>query len=300
VTSPIFRNPYFLHLRPQSWPTVAGHVLSGAMMAGGLGVFAPTHLVCALLGAAVWAACLNGGTLAFNSAFDKDEGDIGFLKNPPPPPRRLAMFGIAMMCVGAAVGWWIGRAYFAAYIVCLALSILYSTPPVYLKRRGGWDVVINMTGYGFLTGFAGWVSVAAVPHGLDLLIFLGFAFLFGVVYPMTQFYQMDEDRSKGARTLALVLGPNGTMAFIHVCVILATTCWLVALGARASASPIAWFLAGGCGAMWLAFSADWWKRFKTYPHQRGFYVSMALWAITDLAMIVAFAYASVPLRNYLG
>ena len=30
-----------------------------------------------LLGIFVWVVCLNGGTLAINSAFDRDEGDIG-------------------------------------------------------------------------------------------------------------------------------------------------------------------------------------------------------------------------------
>ena len=44
----------------------------------------------ALLGLALWVVCLNGGTLALNSAFDRDEGDIAYLRRPPPPPRYLA------------------------------------------------------------------------------------------------------------------------------------------------------------------------------------------------------------------
>ena len=44
----------------------------------------------ALLGLVLWVVCLNGGTLALNSAFDRDEGDIAYLRRPPLPPRHLA------------------------------------------------------------------------------------------------------------------------------------------------------------------------------------------------------------------
>ena len=55
----------------------------------------------ALLGGIVlWVVCLNGGTLALNSAFDRDEGDVAYLKRPPPPPRHLAAFSLGLMGAG--------------------------------------------------------------------------------------------------------------------------------------------------------------------------------------------------------
>ena len=50
------------------------------------------------LGALVlWVVCLNGGTLAINSVFDKDEGDIGYLVAPPAIPKHLLAFSVALL-----------------------------------------------------------------------------------------------------------------------------------------------------------------------------------------------------------
>src|SRR2546430_2867318 len=48
----------------------------------------------ALAALAIWVICLNGGTLAINSVFDKDEGDIGYLVAPPPIPTYLLAFSV--------------------------------------------------------------------------------------------------------------------------------------------------------------------------------------------------------------
>ena len=50
----------------------------------------------ALWALALWVVFLNGGTLAINSVFDKDEGDIGYLVVPPPLPRYLLAFSVGM------------------------------------------------------------------------------------------------------------------------------------------------------------------------------------------------------------
>ena len=80
---------YVLHLRPAEWPIMAGHTALGLFLATGLpGVLAHPRLGDGVLGLALWVVALNGGTLAINSAFDRDEGDVAYLRNPPPPPRR--------------------------------------------------------------------------------------------------------------------------------------------------------------------------------------------------------------------
>lgn len=73
---------YILHLRPLEWPIMTAHFLLGTFLAAGLDV--PWQA--GLLGWFAFVALLNGGTLAINSAFDNDEGDIGYLKQPPKPP----------------------------------------------------------------------------------------------------------------------------------------------------------------------------------------------------------------------
>ena len=71
------RLDYLLHLRPAEWPIMAAHTAVGYLLAVGLaGAAAGIRLGPALVGLVLWVVCLNGGTLALNSAFDRDEGDV--------------------------------------------------------------------------------------------------------------------------------------------------------------------------------------------------------------------------------
>ena len=75
---------YILHMRPAEWPIMVAHTALGFILA--LGLRPAVHGDS--LGAGIWALflwviLLNGGTLALNSVFDKDEGDIGYLDAPP-------------------------------------------------------------------------------------------------------------------------------------------------------------------------------------------------------------------------
>lgn len=262
-------------------------------MAEGLGALRPPRLWPLLGGIALWTLFLHGGTLAYNSAFDKDTGDVGFLDRPPPPPRGLALYSMALMAVGAILSLAISRNFFLIYALSVCMSWLYSAPPARLKKRGGWDVVINSIGYGAFTAMAGWFTVGASFDHRDALIFVGFAFLFAAVYPMTQFYQREEDRASGARTLVLVLGDRNAMLFIHGAILLAIASWAIAAWAR-MLTPLAlaaeWFFIAIPSILWLAFAAHWWATFPRYNHKRGFYGSMVLWALTDVALVLAFYY----------
>ena len=106
----------------------------------------------ALLGLVLWVVCLNGGTLALNSAFDRDEGDIAYLRRPPPPPRHLA--GVQRRPDGRSARssrFGSPRRTRCAYAVCFVLSLAYSVPPLRLKAVAGADWIINMWGFGTLT-----------------------------------------------------------------------------------------------------------------------------------------------------
>jgi len=231
---------------------------------------------------------LNGGTLAINSVFDKDEGDIGYLRAPPPPPRHLLGFSVALLAGGQLLGFALPPAFRIDYAICLLLSILYSVPPFRFKAVAGVDWVINMWGFGTLTPFAAWAATGRpldVGHGLVLL---GFCPLFAGLYPLTQLYQMEEDRRRGDRTLALMLGTRVSLAAAIACIV-------VAFALFAWAAALLWVRAGLLLVpliLWLALLVPWYRRraaLSAAAQQRGMYQALGVWAITDLTVLLVFA-----------
>ena len=206
------RFDYLLHLRPVEWPIMAAHTALGYLLAVGLhGAAKGEGLQAAVLGIVLWVACLNGGTLALNSAFDRDEGDIAYLRNPPPPPRRLAAFSLGLMAAGFAASFALPPAFRVLYAVCVGLSVIYSVPPFRLKAVAGADWLINMVGFGTLTPLAGWAATARPIDTRSLVVLVAFCPLFAALYPLTQLYQLEEDARRGDRTLALMLGAKRSL-----------------------------------------------------------------------------------------
>lgn len=291
------RLDYLLHLRPAEWPIVAAHTAIGYLLAVGLrGAAAGERLGAALAGIGLWVVCLNGGTLAINSAFDRDEGDVAYLRRPPPPPPRLFAFGLGLMLVGQAAAFALPAAYTAAYAVCLLLSLAYSVPPVRLKAVAGADWLINMVGFGALTAFAGYAATGRPLALAPALALLAFCPLFAALYPLTQLYQMDEDRRRGDRTLAIRLGLRGSLLVAVAAAVLAFTTFIAAGMAaewhRDPAGEWRWAGLAAAGAVWAAVLGRWLARYPAMDpgaHQRGMYLALGAWAVTDLVVAVAWA-----------
>jgi 4-hydroxybenzoate polyprenyltransferase len=282
---------YILHLRPAEWPIMAGHTALGYLLAVGLrGVAAGENLGDALLALVLWVIGLNGGTLALNSVFDKDEGDIGYLRAPPALPRHLLAFSLALLVAGQLGAFALPPAFRVAYAMCFVLSVLYSVPPFRFKAVAGVDWVINMWGFGALTPYATW---AATGRPLELgfaLVLLAFCPLFAGLYPLTQLYQFAEDSRRGDRTLALIIGMRRSLDVAIGGTLLA----FALLGAGAVVLRTGWWAALLLVplAAWLWVLIPWRRTYATWSpdeHQRGMYRALAAWAVTDIAVIVAFA-----------
>jgi hypothetical protein len=212
---------YILHLRPREWPIMIAHTSIGFIIALGLRATLHGHQLGAyLIAMLAWVGCLNAGTLALNSAFDVDDGDIGYLDAPPPPPRGLARASVGLMVVGQLIALALPTGFVVAYAICFAMSVAYSVPPVRLKAVAGADWLINIIGVGVLTPFAGWAATGAALRGDGVWIMIGFGFLFGALYPLTQIYQFDEDSSRGDRTLARMLGVRWSLVASAIAAVL--------------------------------------------------------------------------------
>jgi 4-hydroxybenzoate polyprenyltransferase len=151
--------------------------------------------------------------------------------------------------------------------------------------------VINMWGFGTFTPFAGWAATGRPLDTVHGLVLLGFCPLFAALYPLTQIYQFDEDQRRGDRTLALILGMRRSLA----AAIGATVLAFASFAAAAFIASIRWWawlgLLLSLGA-WLQVLLPWFRRNATMTpaqHQRGMYAALAAWAVTDIAVILAFA-----------
>ncbi|HEU4346333.1 MAG TPA: UbiA family prenyltransferase [Actinoplanes sp.] len=289
------RLDYLLHLRPAEWPIMAAHTAVGYILAVGLvGAAAGQALDRALIGLVLWVVCLNGGTLAVNSAFDRDEGDVAYLRRPPVPPRHLAAFSIGLMAIGQVLALALGSAFATAYALCFVMSLAYSVPPIRLKAVAGADWVINMWGFGTLTPYAGW---AATGEPLDLargLVLLGFCPLFASLYPLTQLYQLEEDTRRGDRTLACVLGVRRSLSLaLGACLVAFLVFVTAGVGAGwrlAGADLLRWSGLAAALAGWALVLIPWrggWAAWSPARHERGMYRALAAWAVTDVVVLLA-------------
>jgi hypothetical protein len=279
--------------RPRQWPILSAQLAVGVLLARTPDAPAPAALPLAAAWLA-WVVLLNGGTLAFNSAYDRDVGPVAYLRRPPQPPRGLAGWATGWMAAGALLGWWaVGPLFGAVTAACVGLSILYSHPVTRWKARPGLDLLVNMAGYGAGTtlaglaaaGAAGWSGVR--PDAPAAAWFVGgFALLFGSLYPLTQIYQHGADRERGDRTLATALGPRPSLL---LALVLGAAASALLLGAPVSSPAWARWALAGVLTVWLGHLAWWWLRAPRWPparHERGMYHALALWGLVDVALVL--------------
>ncbi len=317
--------------RPGQWPILTGQFLLAVMLVspraagGGCWLNAASLLVlaCSWL---VWVVMLNGGTLAFNSAYDRDTGAVAYLPDPPDPPAGLGPAAAVFMASGALLGWLvIGPGFGLIVAVCVVLSVLYSHPLVRLKSRPGLDLATNMVGYGAGTTLAGILAGTAAYLGLppgtcatepgslfslpavDLpalsggagqqlsqalagskgWLVAGFGLLFGSFYPATQIYQIGQDLQRGDRTLTTSLGPRRSL-------VLAVLLGLAAGAAFVLAWQGSWnhwsvLLPVLASALWLGHFLRWLGRqggMDEAAHERSMYRALTLWAVVDIGVLL--------------
>jgi 1,4-dihydroxy-2-naphthoate octaprenyltransferase len=193
-----------VHLRLQFQAMLAGIFVWGFALGGG-------HLD-ARAGLAFLALHLGlyGGVTAYNSYFDRDVGPITGLRRPPPAGAACRWGGLAFIGAGALAAAWISFTFAAIYAAIAALGIAYSHPRVRFKRHPIASLAVVACGQGALGYWAG--AAAAVPVGLPSWTVARVAGMIAVVclvtglYPLTQVFQIDEDRARGDRTFAVRYG----------------------------------------------------------------------------------------------
>lgn len=193
----------------------------------------------------------------YNSYFDKDEGSIGGLKNPPPVNKGLYFLSILFDAAAIVLGWIKVGSLFAVMLLIYGLvSKAYSHPMIRLKKFPviGWLTIGIFQGlFTFLMCYVGinnfelenlFQAKVLVPALLSTALLLG-------SYPMTQVYQHEEDQKHGDLTFSRMLGVRGTFYFVLIVFTLASAGFVIyflqfhsafyALGFLAAMTPVVFY-----------------------------------------------------------
>jgi 1,4-dihydroxy-2-naphthoate octaprenyltransferase len=168
---------------------------------------------------------LYGGTTAFNSYYDRDQGPVGGLEKPPPVTSELLPFSLVVQIVGALLAAFVNTTFFSVYIIMFIVFTAYSHPRIRLKGRPLVGLLSIALCQGVLAGLGGAAVADATLNVLTPLkwvsLFLGTGLIVGF-YPITQIYQVDEDLARGDLTFAAWAGIRGTFAFTLITMSLAS------------------------------------------------------------------------------
>ena len=313
--------------RPDQWTILTFQFMVPVMLVapaarGGGCLFNPASGAVLAVAWLVWVVFLNGATLAFNSAYDKDTGPVAYLPDPPEPPSWLATVSALVMLTGIGLAWLVvGKAFALLVGSCVLLSILYSHPLTRLKSKPGLDLLVNMLGYGAGTTLAGLLAgraayfgasgdacaaggwrfvswpglqgtaveqVQAALSGGPGWFVLGFGLLFGSFYPLTQLYQVEEDLKRGDRTLCTQLGSRPALFLAIILGISAA----VAFGWGLSLRGVGWWLILPAAAMsaWLGHLLIWIAQqpwLDSAQLEKKMYRALTLWALVDAGLVAA-------------
>ncbi|UJR11369.1 hypothetical protein I4U23_015549 [Adineta vaga] len=215
----LFLENFFIHLRIKFILFLVPIYLFGIVVANG-NIFTWNVLIEFI----ILHVFLYGGVNALNDYYDRDEqGPIGGLEKPPPVNGH-SLFYLAWLW--KLIGIYLSMKYtsvkfvFAAF-VCIFMSIAYSHPKIRLKGNPLCSILIVISLQGFLTYYFGTIVDTSNISKMSSFKFWMGAYVIVLMtlgtYPLSQVYQIEQDRLQGDRTLAILLGVEKTFQFSCIC-----------------------------------------------------------------------------------
>lgn len=235
---------------------------------------------------------LYGGTTAFNSYFDKDEGPIGGMLEPPAVDAGLLHFSLAVQLAGLPLALLAGPAFTLVWLTLFTIFTAYSHPAVRLKANPWAALAAIALGQGAVGFAGGWfVGKPALASLLEPAAILGMvttALIVTGLYIVTQSYQTGEDRARGDRTLPVMLGPRRALYVAVAVLAVGGAVMVLSVGAR--------FGCGWSAVLGLFFAAvgiallRWAARFDELEVTRNFYTAMRVAAVSSGVLSAFFLY----------
>jgi 4-hydroxybenzoate polyprenyltransferase len=223
---------YVIHLRLPFQFLLSPVFLWGYLLAGGMvnGQLLTAYLAFHLFGYA-------GGT-ALNSYYDRDEGPIGGLTDPPPVPPHLLAFALVWQAIGFLLALGVNLTFATIYIVMFWMSLAYSHPRTRLKGKPLFALATVALGQGVLAFLGGWSAahgeILSAANPVALLGALTATLLIVGFYPLTASYQIEADAARGDWTTARFLGVRGSFRFARACIAVGGLCAVLVVAARFS------------------------------------------------------------------
>ncbi len=199
---------FCIHLR---WHYQVG-ILSGGFLLGGLlsGLESPVDFIYHFL---VIHLLLFGGATVYNSYWDKDEGPIGGLRQPPPLAAWTRPASILLQFGGLVLSIPLGPVYLLFYLLSMLFFWLYSHPvyrwkgkPILSLIAIGVSTGSNSLIFGYLAAGSSWDPAILIPAAGVALIMLS-------LYPVSQIYQREDDEKRGDRTFVVAYGAVAVLRF---------------------------------------------------------------------------------------
>jgi 1,4-dihydroxy-2-naphthoate octaprenyltransferase len=278
------RLPFSLFLMPIYWLAVSQQ--SHGVFEMNLWIFVILHFV------------IYPSSNAFNSYFDKDEGSIGGLKNPPKVDKKLWCVANVFDVLGIFLSIVFVNMTFGLFVfLYISVSRMYSHTSIRIKKMPVLSWLIVGLFQGALVYMMVWVfgqnfelsSFLNAQNSEGSPIWLGALFstlILWAVYPITQVYQHKEDTKNGDKTLSILLGIKGTFIFTIIVFSLVLGCAYFFLSQQHFMAflifsiPIAIFMNG------------WFIKVLKDEKQANFKNTMLLNVIASLLLNICFIYNS--------
>ncbi|MBI4144543.1 UbiA family prenyltransferase [Candidatus Woesearchaeota archaeon] len=190
--------------------------MSGPYLAGGI-FSARQNVQTYLLNFLNVHILLFGGVTAYNSYWDKDKGPIGGLKHPPKMEGWMLYAAWALQILGILLGLSLGAYFTLFFAISILLFWLYSSPNVRLKEKPIASLVTISLATAFTSFYLGYFALGAQSITVtSVLAAIGATLIIASMYPLSQLYQILQDKQKRHNTFTAVFGTKGART-VYLC-----------------------------------------------------------------------------------
>ena len=245
----------------------------------------------AILVFVIWHLFIYPASNGYNSYFDKDEGSIALVKNPPQVDISLYYTSLITELIGVLLSLFISLEFAVGTLIYGLLSKAYSHPVIRLKK---YPITSFLVVFIFQGSFVYWTTLSAVSgesvmrlYNVNFIIAgLICSCLIGASYPLTQIYQHEEDQKRGDKTLSLLLGIKGT--FMISAILFATGASLLYVYWRNLNTIQNFWIFMGFALPVFAVFLNWLIKVLNDRQQANFKNMMRMTTISGLSMLLYF------------